>query len=152
MWGCGVTYPHHYHRETIFTGAGWPYRCRCGEGDAIGGVRGDNCPAAMREEIARLTGIADKARIDGYRAAILTNGSTPYPLLDVLRILADATDHLFREHDCDSQGWEVRKEAASAAREIIAEVVRVCGEDIVNDGHGDGGSDFACNFRHKEQA
>ena len=57
-----MTYPHHYHRETIFTGAGWPYRCRCGEGDAIGGVRGDNCPAAMREEIARLTGAVDADR------------------------------------------------------------------------------------------
>ena len=49
-----MTYPHHYHRETVFTGCGWPYRCRCGEGDAIGGERGDNCPAAMREDIARL--------------------------------------------------------------------------------------------------
>lgn len=57
-----MTYPHHYHRETIFTGAGWPYRCRCGEGDAIGGVRGDNCPAAMREEIARLAGAVDAER------------------------------------------------------------------------------------------
>lgn len=106
----------------------------------------------LRAENAALTAAVSEARMEGYRAALLTNGSTPYPLLDVLRILADATDHLFREHDCDSQGWEVRKEAAGAAREIIAEVMRVCGEDVVNKGHGDGGSDFACNFRHKEPA
>lgn len=75
----------------------------------------------------------------GYRAAVLANGATPYPLLDVLRILADSADHLHNEHNCDAHGWEVIAEARDAAREIIAEMTRVCGPELVDEGHGYGG-------------
>ena len=47
-------YPHRYLRETVLTGAGWEYRCRCGLGSPYGGERERDCPAAMREEIAQL--------------------------------------------------------------------------------------------------
>lgn len=47
-------YPHRYLRETVLTGAGWEYRCRCGLGSPYGGERERDCPAAMREEITRL--------------------------------------------------------------------------------------------------
>jgi len=90
-----VTSPHHYHRETIFTGAGWPYRCRCGEGDAIGGVRGDNCPVALREEIARLTGA-----VDAERAAVVAylrgEAANALNILDVANDI-EAGEHIAKE-------------------------------------------------------
>lgn len=71
-----MTYPHRYERETVFTGCGWPYRCRCGEGDAYGGERGDNCPAALRQHIADLSQLqasihkAASAAVEADRKAI----------------------------------------------------------------------------------
>lgn len=44
--------------------------------------------------------------------------STPWPLVAVLRRLADAADHLLRVHDCDAQGWEGIGVARDKAREI----------------------------------
>lgn len=47
---------------------------------------------------------------------VRTSMERPYPLHDILRILADAAQHLFEVHDCDHQGWEVTREAMLAAR------------------------------------
>ena len=55
-------YPHRYIRETVITGAGWEYRCRCGLGSPYGGERERDCPAAMREEIARILAETEDAR------------------------------------------------------------------------------------------
>jgi|SRR5208283_615451 len=43
----------------------------------------------------------------------------PWPLYDVLTRLADAADHLLRDHDCDTHGHEGIKEASEAARRIL---------------------------------
>lgn len=42
---------------------------------------------------------------------------TSWPLADVLTRLADAADHLLRDHDCDRQGWEGVTVARDKARE-----------------------------------
>ncbi len=44
---------------------------------------------------------------------------TSYPVHEVLRLLADAADHLLKAHDCDAHGWEVVGGARDAAREIL---------------------------------
>jgi hypothetical protein len=54
-------YPHNFVRETVLTGCGWPYRCRCGLGSPTltgNADEQDNCPAAMRDHIAELSRLA----------------------------------------------------------------------------------------------
>lgn len=46
-----------------------------------------------------------------------------WPLSDVLNKLADATEHLLRDHNCDEHGWETFKYAALAARRHVALIV-----------------------------
>lgn len=46
----------------------------------------------------------------------------PWPLISVLRRLADAADHLNSAHDCDMHGYEEVREAAAAAREILRDL------------------------------
>jgi hypothetical protein len=43
-----------------------------------------------------------------------------FPVADVLRILADAADHLLKDHDCDTDGWELIGSARDAARLHLA--------------------------------
>lgn len=64
----------------------------------------------------------------GLRRAVLVNGSTPYPLLDVLRILCDVADHALTAHSCDHHGYEVWGEARDAGRECIRELTRLATE------------------------
>jgi nucleoside-diphosphate-sugar epimerase len=97
-------------------------------------------PYSVRDIAEAIAAAEERGQKKGYRAAVLTNGATPYPLLDVLRILADAADHLLKDHNCDTHGWEETHEAACAAREIIAEVVRECGAGVLGEGQGDGGA------------
>jgi hypothetical protein len=47
----------------------------------------------------------------------------PYAVHDVLTQLADAADHLDRDHNCDRDGWEVTRAAAESARRIVAALV-----------------------------
>jgi hypothetical protein len=44
--------------------------------------------------------------------------NTPWPVTSVLRRLADATDHLLKDHDCDQHGWEGVTVARDRARAI----------------------------------
>lgn len=53
---------------------------------------------------------------------------TPYPLHDVLRILADAADHLLNDHNCDTHGYETITASRNAAREILR-LIRARGGD-----------------------
>ena len=46
--------------------------------------------------------------------------STPWPVADVLRRLADAADHLLSDHDCDAHGWEGVGIARDKAREYAS--------------------------------
>ena len=43
----------------------------------------------------------------------------PFPVRECLEILADATEHLRGDHDCDCPGHERRKYAAIAARQHL---------------------------------
>jgi len=47
----------------------------------------------------------------------------PYAVHDVLTRLADAAEHLHRDHDCDADGWEMTEAAAASARRIVAALV-----------------------------
>lgn len=44
--------------------------------------------------------------------------NTPWPLSDVLRVLADAAEHLLQVHDCDHDGYEAIDQAMRVARKI----------------------------------
>ena len=51
-------YAHRFTRETVLTGCGWPYRCRCGLGSPTptgNADEQDGCPSAMRDHIADLS-------------------------------------------------------------------------------------------------
>lgn len=50
----------------------------------------------------------------------LQGRDSPWPLSDVLTRLADAADHLLRDHDCDAHGWEGVTVARDKAREYAA--------------------------------
>ena len=53
-----MTYPHIFTRESVLTGCGWPYRCRCGLGSPTptgNADEQDGCPSAMRDHIADLS-------------------------------------------------------------------------------------------------
>ncbi len=67
----------------------------------------------LRQEVGRV--VADR---NGLRSALRLG--TPFPAHEVLRILAGAVDHLEDAHDCDADGWEIRRRARDAAREIAA--------------------------------
>ncbi len=55
------------------------------------------------------------------RDAVLRTGE-PWPLVDILRKLADAADHLLTDHDCDAHGWEGVTCARDAARALLAKL------------------------------
>jgi hypothetical protein len=55
-----------------------------------------------------------KGQID----ALLGN-NRPWPLVDVLTFLVQATEHLLNRHDCDCHGWENHHFAAERGREYI---------------------------------
>jgi hypothetical protein len=48
----------------------------------------------------------------------------PWSLTDVLTRLADAADHLLRDHNCDTHGWECIGLARDRAREIVHDLTR----------------------------
>ena len=48
---------------------------------------------------------------------------SPYPLRDILQILADAADHLLGDHSCDAHGYEGVGMARDHARRLIADVI-----------------------------
>ncbi len=53
---------------------------------------------------------------------------TPWPVTDILTKLADAADHLLREHGCDAHGWEGVHAARDAARQRLA-ALRAAGQE-----------------------
>ena len=46
----------------------------------------------------------------------------PWPTFEVLRKLAEAGEHLLRDHDCDVHGWEEIDTAVKLARKRLAEL------------------------------
>lgn len=42
--------------------------------------------------------------------------AVPYPQADRERLLADAVEHLLRDHDCDHHGYETWQAALAASR------------------------------------
>jgi len=59
------------------------------------------------------------------RGALRTNMDSPWPLVEVLRRLAVAADHLLDAHDCDDEGNEEVRFAAKSAREIVTALERL---------------------------
>jgi hypothetical protein len=52
--------------------------------------------------------------------AAADGSDTPWPLRDVLTRLADAADHLLKDHSCDAHGYEGLGDARDAARRYAA--------------------------------
>lgn len=48
--------------------------------------------------------------------------NTSWPVSDVLKKLADAAEHLLRDHNCDAHGWEGITHAVDAARYISSNI------------------------------
>lgn len=51
-------------------------------------------------------------------------GSQPWPLLDVLKKLVEASEILLREKDYDGDGWEQIHYAAESAKKIINQLTK----------------------------
>lgn len=76
------------------------------------------CPAVVEPPTACIHALAMALIADRATLAALGLG-TPFPVHEVLRILADGVDHLEDAHDCDGDGWENRRRARDAARDIV---------------------------------
>lgn len=59
------------------------------------------------------------------RGALRTNMDSPWPLVEVLRRLAMAADHLLDAHNCDEEGNEEVRFAAKSAMEIVTALERL---------------------------
>jgi hypothetical protein len=59
------------------------------------------------------------------RGALRTNMDSTWPLVEVLRRLAVASDHLLDVHNCDDEGNEEVRFAARSAREIVTALERL---------------------------
>lgn len=90
---------------------------------------------------AHLGEICGRCGVDGYRLVIQPHtppldagGATAtiydscWPPRDVVQTLADAADHLMKDHDCDQHGWERVGFAVKVARAFLAEPVSVAGD------------------------
>lgn len=49
---------------------------------------------------------------------------SPLPLHDLLEHMANGLDHMFNEHQCDTDGWETWNEARKIARKTRAEIIK----------------------------
>ena len=56
----------------------------------------------------------------GDAEALASGNDTAWPLRSVLNVLANAADHLLRDHNCDEHGWEMTSAARDAARALLA--------------------------------
>jgi len=63
-----------------------------------------------------------KSRAEASEARLVEvlNAANPWPLWDVLAQLANAADHLLKEHGCDAHGHETVQHCAAEARRIVA--------------------------------
>ena len=122
---CGVRHPWTPER-------GWGCPRAVAPQDTLTGLAGrlrDSQTAAIvqavRARVAEREGLvatdALHARLaaleTAFRAALALD--EPYPLHDVLRILADAADHMLNVHSCDADGYETVIASRDAAREIL---------------------------------
>ena len=88
--------------------------------DLVERVRG----VAERAETVRVvTADRDVMRHELGRLQSMLALDAPYAVHDVLTRLADAAEHLHRDHDCDADGWEMTEAAAASARRIVAALV-----------------------------
>ena len=90
----------------------------------------------------RLEAERDEARA---KLAAVQGLDTPWPLLEVLRRLSDAADHLLRDHDCDAHGYEGVGLARDAAMARIAELEAAIKVDL-------GRADRDAIYRHDLKA
>jgi hypothetical protein len=77
-------------------------------------AQGDRSCADIGESLHDAADVVRGLRYQLYHAL-----GEPWPLRDVLVRLADAAEHLLRDHDCDTHGYEGIKEATQAARRIL---------------------------------
>jgi len=72
------------------------------------------------------SGYADALRVERQRMqkvlAELFGMSTAWPVTDVLDKLADATQHLMNDHNCDHHGWELANGGIERARAYAASI------------------------------
>lgn len=73
----------------------------------------------LKVELAAAIARAEKAEAACAEMRNALGMSGPWPVIEVLHILANWCDHLGQEHDCDCNGYEVRIEAIKSARLIV---------------------------------
>jgi len=66
--------------------------------------------------------------------------SEPWPVVEVLRKLSDAAEHLLHDHDCDHQGHEGISDAKTRARQLAARL------ESCDPGKGSVREDFGANI------
>ena len=57
-------------------------------------------------------------------------GDGPFPIIPCLAILADAADHLLKDHNCDSHNYEQVGNVAIVARQRIGEIKQALSEKV----------------------
>jgi hypothetical protein len=82
------------------------------------------CPGLTCPGVQRLLRFANHVALEALGAASPVrleelDADTPWPLTEILTQLADAVDHLLRDHDCDHMGWEVVCIARDRARAMV---------------------------------
>jgi len=70
-------------------------------------------------EMTRVELAAEVAASRSRFSHILARDDTPWSLETTLQTLADAADHLMRDHDCDAHGHEQVIEAVASARAML---------------------------------
>lgn len=79
---------------------------------AMEAMRSEHATALLRvEEVGYGRGVSDTLRM-----------AQPWSVPGLVAKLADAADHLLRDHDCDSHGWEEVGAARDAARTWLADI------------------------------
>jgi hypothetical protein len=76
----------------------------------------------LGERAARAESARDLAFV---RLTLAEHADRPWPVVRIVERLADAADHLMRDHDCDAHGYESVCAARDAAREWLKERAEV---------------------------
>lgn len=72
----------------------------------------------------------DEAFKRGHEQALqLMAKDSPWPLIDVMQKLIEATDHLLNDHNCDRHGHELFSQARDIAQTILDEMLKESHDD-----------------------
>jgi len=89
---------------------------------------------AVNQMHESLAGMPPRQRLKVLAMTPELRGDRPWPLLEILRKLADSSDHLLRDHGCDRHGHEEVRAAVRSARGIIAAFEGhhcfICGDSV----------------------